>query len=399
MIRPLLFIVGYHILSISAESGARWANLCAAAKIPYHPTGVFTDESGSARMSFRLTPLGSLRIRALCLRAGVEVRVEERHGLPVLARRILHRPGLIVGAAACVWLTMASGAVIWDVRVEGNRTVDADSITDTLRECGVGVGMSSKGLDMGEVENRFLVLQDGVSWISVNVRGTVAQVEVREHVSAEEQGDVVASNLVAARNGRVLEFDRVRGNIEVVIGEDVSEGQLLVGGICGSESSPMRFVRASGRVMALCEREYTVSVPLTFEKKVYTGRQKSQKSIIFFDKEIKLFSNSRNWEGSCDIIEREEYINLFGLGELPFGIRTRTYAYYELQECTRTEQQASEQANYELWQRFWQDAPDAQTVGKHLYAESGEGKYILHARIESIENIAKEVEIKIDLLE
>jgi similar to stage IV sporulation protein len=283
--------------------------------------------------------------------------------------------------------------------VQGNRSVDTASILKTLEECGVGVGRPSAGLDMGSVENRFLILSDDISWISVNIRGTVAEVEVREFVAGEQDNDFAASNLVATRNGRVLEFDRVKGDIQVQIGEDVSEGQLLVGGVYGSETSPLRFVRAQGGVIALCEREYTVSVPLEFEKKVYTGRTKAQKSIIFLNKEIKLFANSRNPYESCDIIEEERYIDFFGLGKLPFGIRTRTYAEYQTHTAVRTEQQASEQATFELWQQFATDAPDALLVGKHLVTELGEREYILRARIESVENIAKEVEIKIELFE
>ena len=93
------------------------------------------------------------------------------------------------------------------------------------------------------------------------------------------------------------------GNIEVELGEDVSEGQLLVSGVYGDEKSPMRFLRSKGQVLAQCDREFSVTVPLEYEKKVYTGEKKIKKSLIFFEKEVKFFGNSGNSYASCDTIE------------------------------------------------------------------------------------------------
>lgn len=295
-------------------------------------------------------------------------------------------------------MTALGSRVIWDVRIEGNDTVSDEVITDLLRECGVGVGSDKTKIDVDAVKNRFLIKSDEISWITVNIIGTVAEVEVRETKTQEQAPDYVASNLVASRNGTVVEFEEVRGNIAVELGEDVSEGELLVGGVYGSETSALRFTRAEGRVMALCRRDYSVKVALQFDKKVYTGRKKIKKSLIFFEKEVKLFRNSGNLYTSCDIINKVEYLNFFGLGELPFGVRSVEYVEYQTETAQRSEEQASEQANFQLWQMFFADAPTAQTVGKKLLGRLEDGYYILEAEIECIENIAVEKEIEIDIM-
>lgn len=393
MIRPIAFLVGYEILSIPKEDAARFVNLCSSAGITYAALG-FEDEY----MRVRVRPLSAVRLRLLCEKYGIGVSVQLRRGIPFLIGRFLSRPGLALGAVLCAIMIVCSGRIIWDVRVVGNGTVDAQYVIDTLEQCGFGVGTSTEDLELDLIENHFLILSDKISWISVNITGTVAEVEVRENLGDKDTSDCVSSNLIATRNGVVVSFEEVKGNISVDIGEAVSEGQLLVGGVYGSDTQALRFVRSSGRVFALCERDYCISVPLEFEKKTYTGEQKIKKSLIFFEKEVKFFGNYRNLYASCDTIDTVEYFNFFGLGNIPIGIRTVKYVEYVTETATRTEEQAEEQAVYELWQIFYGEAPDASLVGKTLEGKLENGAYVLYATVESVENIAKEVEIEIDIM-
>ena len=193
-----------------------------------------------------------------------------------------------------------------------------------------------------------------------------------------------------------MELSEVRGNIAVELGEAVSEGQLLVGGIYGSDTEPLRFTRSRGSVIALCEREYEIEIPLRFDKKVYTGEKKIKKSLIFFEKEVKFFGNSRNSYASCDTISREDRFYFLGV-RLPFAIRTVTCAEYVTEQVSRTEEQAREQALFTLWQRLYTEAPDASVVGKELSGRVDGDRYLLIARLETHENIAEEKEIEIEI--
>ena len=65
----------------------------------------------------------------------------------------------------------------------------------------------------------------------------------------------------------------------------------------------------------------------------------------------------------------------------------------------RSEEQAAEQANFELWQKLYAEAPDAQLVSKNTEGRIDGNTYILTARIECIENIALEREIEVQIEE
>ncbi len=388
----LELIIGYDVLCADICDGARIVNICARLGISYHQ---LTPDG--EHFTIRLGLIASLRLREFCKSNGIDIKLLYRRGLPVSILRLMCRPGIALGVLLC-WVTLSlCGRLIWDIRIEGNKNVPAEVIEETLRRCGVSVGSDKSQIDVDTVQNRFLVISDEISWISVNLVGNVAEVEVRERAWAEESPDYACSNLVATQNGKILEFFQVRGNIAVNIGDAVSRGQLLVGGVYGDEQSALRFVRSKGQVMALCDREYTVSVPLKFDKKVYSGNKKIKKSLIFFEKEVKLFVNSGNLYASCDIIEDVKYLDLFGLGKLPFGICTYEYAEYTMDSGKRSESEAYEQALFELWQKYYADVPDGTVATKRITGQLTENEYVLKAMLGSIENIAQEKQVEINI--
>lgn len=393
MIHPLLFLAGYEILEADRACASQIVNICAQRGITYRMLGFYGE-----RIRLRVTPLQALRLRAACEAREIALSTVSRKGLYAVLGKLLMRPGLLAGLVLCIFVAVMSEQVVWDVRIVGNSEVPTEQIVATLGECGFGVGTRIRSLELDKIENHFLILSDDISWITVNITGTVADVEVREVLKAEAPPDYAASNLVATKNGIVTGFEDVSGNISVEIGEAVSEGELLVSGVYGSEDTATRFVRARGKVFALCERDFCINVPFEFEQKIYSGAQKIKKSLIFFEKEVKFFENSGNSYTTCDTIDRVKYFDLFGLGELPIGIRTVRYVEYRTVKAMRTEEQAKAEATFELWESFYAEAPDAELVGKKISGKTDGDSYILFATVKSIENIAEEREIKLNIL-
>ena len=396
MMHPLLFLVGSKTFSVSLDKATELFNLCSRYSLIYHQ---LSAPKADGRIYIRVSPLTALRLQRLSARHGIELISHKRSGLPYLLLETLSRPGMVLGLLLAIFTVISARAVVWDVRVEGNQRVSDGEIVALLRDSGIGIGTPIRDIDIDGTEMRFLIASDEISWMAVNLRGTVISVEVREtEPVTPDTSDIIASNLVASANGTIVGFEEIRGDLCVKLGSDVSEGELLVSGVYGSETSPLRLTRAKGRVFALCEREYTLSVPLNFEKKVYTERQKIKKSLIFFEKEVKFFRNSGNSYASCDTIIKVEYFNLFGLGKLPFGIKTVTEKEYVTRIASRTEAQAAEQASLLLWQSFYSDCPEGELASKSISGKIEDGAYVIRAKIESIENIAVEKIIEVNII-
>ena len=309
------------------------------------------------------------------------------------------RAGLTVGLCLAIFMILFSSSRIWDVRIEGNSRLTDGQVISLLEENGLTIGMKKRDVTASATENKILMSSDDIAWLSINIRGTVATVEIKESLDVSEPPRLTASNLVSNANGTIERFEEIKGNLAVSLGEPISEGQLLVGGIYDSSAfSGMRYTQARGKVFARCEKDFHIEIPLTYEKKTYTGAKKTKKSLIFFKKEVNFFGNSRNSYPKCDKIITDRYFDLFGLGSLPFGIRTATYLEYNTESATRDVSVAMEQALFELSEQINKSSPECELIRKTVSTEITDTALILDCHVVCVQNVAVEKEIEIDVL-
>ncbi len=391
MVRPFLFLLGYRVIRLDRQYAGELAELCRLRGLIYRNLR-FTGDYVTLECSLRVAPA----VLEACRDRGIPAVVSEDRGLPSLIWRYRHRAGLFVGALVFCGILFFSGRVVWSIRVQGNESLKDSDVIDALRECGMSVGDPISTLNTSVLENRMLIASDEISWISINMIGTVAQVEIREVEAPDAEEFYAAANLVAARSGRIEWLEDVRGNVAIGVGDTVGEGELLVGGIYEIAGGGIRTTCARGKVFARTEREFCVEIPLIYAKKAYTGEGKVEKRLIFFEKEIKFFGNTGNSYTTCDTINTVEYWTLPGGVTLPIGIRTLRTMEYETAEATRSEDAAVEQALYRLRCQMESAVPEGILTRKTLRGDLTEGAYILHCKAEYIENIAKVQEIEIE---
>jgi similar to stage IV sporulation protein len=320
------------------------------------------------------------------------------HGIPSLLVRYRHRYGIALGVFFSLALIFLSGSVVWDIRIDGEDRLSENEVLSALEECGLSLGTPRRSIDIDALENRVLILSDEISWISVNIIGTVAEVEIREVQFPDEQygSEFSASNIVASKDGKIVGFENIKGNIAVEIGETVRKGQLLIGGIYGDEENGFRYTASEGRVLAEVERELLIEIPRSEEQKIYTGEQKCEKSLIFFKKRIKFFSNYRNLPTSCDKIDIEEFFPAPNGKEIPIGIYTSRYAEYRYESVERTDDELLSLGYSRLDTLLRTELAKTELLSKEIETEIREDSLILRCKVRCIEDIASEQEIKID---
>ena len=162
------------------------------------------------------------------------------------------------------------------------------------------------------------------------------------------------------------------------------------------EGGGVRYRCASGEVYAHTVREFLIEIPLAYEKKNYTGRNKSEKSLIFFGKEINFFENSRNLYATCDTIDT---VDSYGQSEdalLPLGIRTRRTLYWRWVTVSRTREEAERLAREELSLLMEREVPDGALLEKRVWFEEEEDALLLFCEAVYLEDIAMPVTIEIE---
>ena len=393
MLHPLLFLVGYRRMRISRSYAGEVLNLCQHQGYVYRDFQ-FEGDCGYFLCSYRMAK----KLMEACRDRGIPLAVEQDFGIPALLFRYRRRWGIFAGLALFLGIVFWSGQVVWSIRVDGNVELEEWEVIEQIELCGMGVGDRIRSLDTGIIENRVLIESDTISWISINMVGTVAQVEIREFIDeCEKDPPYVAANVVAERWGVIDHFEEVRGNVAVKIGDVVSERDLLIGGLYDIEGGGIRYTCANGKVFARTERQFEEIIPLQYEKKEYTGRIKTEKYWIFFGKEGKFFGNRGNSNDSYDIINTIEYFELPGEVLLPVGIRTVRYVEYETVDAERTPAEAEELAYYRLRCEMENQIPEGELIRKRLTTSLDEDTYTLRCTANYIENIAQVKEIEVEL--
>ena len=218
---------------------------------------------------------------------------------------------------------------IWDFTVEGNVRVSEEEILRALQRQGVTIGTFGISLDTEDIRNHVLLDIPELVWITVNVSGCRAYVEVREREEVPEPvNEREPANVVARRGGLVLEVQALDGVKCVLPGSSVEAGELLISGVEDTETVGARVMAGMGTVEARTWYTLSTVVPLTEEEKRYTGEEKHGLSLVFGTNRVKFFSNSSIETGNYDKITNRTQWSLFGL-PLPVTAVVETYRYYE----------------------------------------------------------------------
>ena len=379
-----------YLISLHANDAHLILDLLIAHNIPFHGQKTEGDVFSLLLYSAHFKEYCQLRGKR---RYRNEIR--ERLGFLNLLSRYKKRKGLIVGFFLALTLLILSSLFVWDIDIKGTDRIPEQVILEALEKRGLRLGTFVPSVDT-EISEEFLILDvDGLSFVSVNLRGTVVQVEIRER---EKNTDIVdtqsPSNLIATADGQIEALMVTGGLITVKLGETVRKGDLLVSGIIDSAALGYRLVRARGKVLARTTLTYHVEIPYKTTEKIYTGTFYTQKSLKFFSKTIKLFRKDSICTSSCDKIETERRIYLFDLIKLPIFITETQYAEYEIVQKTLSQKEALAEAYRQLRALYETDLAEAEILGRYTSFSEDETKIKLSQQIECIINIAREVKIE-----
>lgn len=120
------------------------------------------------------------RLQAPAEGMGCQLDAVQRRGVPYFLRRFRRRYGLLVGLALCLVCFTVGSRTILTFDVSGNETVSAQEILGQLRLCGVSVGTYGPGIPIRTVENQMMQALGQLSFFSLNIHGTRAEILVRE---------------------------------------------------------------------------------------------------------------------------------------------------------------------------------------------------------------------------
>ncbi len=398
-------LVGYRTLAVPAPLTAAFLDLCRRHGFVYYGYVEREAQTVFYLPAATVRPRGGAVPRAAAA-AGIPLVLGPLRGLPALFLRFWRRPGLVVGVILGIWLYFAASGVVWDIRISGNVGVSDRSVAESLAACGLSVGTPLRGFKADVLANRVLMYDDRLAWLSINRRGTVAYVEVREVADPKlPSADEIPADIVAAVGGVITRVELTAGNVRVHAGQIVGVGDVLVSGLYDSLVEGIRFTRANARVYAKTTREITVTIPRSYEQKVYLGTEGEgdafsgvfrEKYLNFFGKRIKFSKKTGNAGGICDTIEGEQSLGLTGQVGFPISVSTVWHLPYEMRTCTRTPAEAEALAYVELSRRIAALPGGAELLSKTITTHAGDEVFVLTCTLVCVEDIGRVREIETD---
>ena len=377
----------------------RMLNLCSARGIEFWDVRWIDDTA----LSFCVAR-GDLRaLRRAAEGCGAEVSIERTAGTPFFFARLRRRHALFAGGILCAALLLVNSLFIWDFEVTGNETVPTETILHALREHGVHRGTFIYSFRSQDICNRVLPELKDLCWVAVNVRGCKAYVQVRERVRAPERvNESEPTNVIAAKPGLITKVRALDGEKRVLPGTSVQQGQLLIAGVVdtgGTEkpSVTTRFLAGKGEVWARTWYDLTVRVPLTYEKKVYTGKEKRSHTLIWGENRLKIGAKGSSiCNVDCDKIKNQTQWTLFGLFALPVTWETETLLPYELEVTPRSRADAEAQGKDVLETYLAALLGETGSVTQRRFSTAVEGDtLVVTLSVECEEQIGKEVPIAV----
>ncbi|GHV04841.1 hypothetical protein FACS1894217_00750 [Clostridia bacterium] len=378
-----LLLKGYALVSVVCAFPERFLNFCAQNSIAIW--NVERVDGVTLRLCLR-------DVKAAKAFAGDSLTVVRHIGVPTFVRRFRKRYALFAGLLITIVGLFALSQFVWEINLVGAEAVDSEVILRELDALGVKIGSPKRGINSAHLQNLLILKVPQIEWLAVNVRGSVATVEVRERVMKPEiVAQDVPCNVVAAKSGLIVKMDTLAGAAQRVVGQTVEAGELLVSGLLNSDAIGFREVHAMADVTLRTWYENRAALPENFGGKRYTGRTITRRAIIIAGKRINFYKNASQTYANCDKLEQRTTLRVPPNLTLPVTFVTETFTEFETSEYKIAEPSADAYLRGVLGLRLDAQSEGGEIIAAEFKTTRGDGVWLCEVAAECLESGAVSV--------
>lgn len=386
MVQLLRLLKGY--VSFSAEGGfpERFINLCNNNDI-----FLWDVKNDGVKVKACTTTRDFKRINLAAENSGMEIKDATEKGLKAFINRYKYRLGLCAGAFLAISVIAFLSGYIWEVEIVSENGVNVEAFTESLAEFGVKKGARRSEIDILRVQEEMMYKHSDLLWVSVNVFGSKAQVEITLVTKKQEEtDDNTPSNIVAKKDGLITLVKGYYGVNTVKEGENVVKGTLLISGVGAYADGTAYFTRARGEVYAKTENESERKCPNVFDAEI-TCESKS-----FFG--IEMFSLKIPFGKADDNTEKSEAFTYLKSEKtfLPLAIYRVDATKTKKATVTLTEKQSALYCLTELVEGKRESYSEAEIYEEAYFCEKSSDFLTIRQSVRCIENIAEEQAISVE---
>lgn len=310
MIQLLRLLKGY--VEFCAEGGfpERFINLCNLKGI-----NLWNVKNDGVKVWAFTTEREFQELKIPAENSGMSLKIIKSRGLKAFAKRHKWRCGIAFGIALsfCFWIFMSG--FIWEIEIPEMNTVNAEAFTESLADLGVKIGARKSKIDIIQVQNKLMNEYKELLWVSINIFGGKAQVEISEFIEQKEITDTERPvNIVAKKNGEVVLVKGYKGVNAVKEGDNVTRGTLLISGVVKNFDESEYFTHARGEIFARTKNKEKITSEYN-KKMLVTAEKDSRYYLYVFSLKIPLSLRTKG-----DFLSESRALLKSEGAVLPFGI-------------------------------------------------------------------------------
>jgi len=310
------YIRGYVIILIEGYFPEKFINICIS-------RGIFLwdiTREKNCIMKMKVGIDAFRKIRRIARKTGCRVRILSKKGLPFVSHKYRKRKTFIVGCLVFILMVCTLSSFIWSIQIKGNKLIPTERLLEKLNAIGLKAGKCRYYINKEEIYNQMMIDIKELAWMSIDLSGTKAIVEVSERAMPPKIVEKnVPCNITADKDGIIKSIFVKAGTPLVKVGETVKKGDLLVSGIVISESKISRFVHAQADIKARIWYEEVENTPLINIKETKSGKVKNLYKLRLLGNEFSLNGLSPSFKTFTSTVEEK----LLTLGRdyiFPIGI-------------------------------------------------------------------------------
>ncbi len=239
MLKLFYFFRGYLVIRVSGASAERFMNLCGIRRMMLWN---IKQDGESYIMCISLKSF--FELRDIVRKTSTRVVILKRIGLPFLLPGVKKRWFFLIFILIVTVLFLLSQFLLWNIHIEGNRTIEKERIEAFLEEHGVKKGILRKNLDTELLEKEMRRTFPEITWLSVYLDGNSLTVHLKENDKPipEEEAETEkphkegfleepeGMDICAIKDGRIISIVTRTGTPLVSPGDEVKVGDVLIRG-------------------------------------------------------------------------------------------------------------------------------------------------------------------------
>ena len=351
--------------------------------------GIFSAKTRTANIKY---------IRQLAESSMCDIHIFKNHGFLHMFSKYKYRFGLILGFILWGIAVKYFTGFLWNINITVPSMINEFEVRQELRELGFYEGARLDSLDTEMIKNTVSLKDNRISWITINIMGTDAEVNISPNLALniDNKQKIPASNIFSTADGTITRMEVKKGYSAVKAGEGVHKGQLLVSGVKEYTDGSSALFDSEAQIYAKTFRTVTISIPKSFETLV-----KQDDTVIKKDINILGISFPLTLKGNPqgDYIKFSQICQPDILGNgIPIYFNSETWQKYKKQPVHLTDKQAETLLKnklqlYELFMLY--SANKATVLNKNLTFSQNKTNYILTAEYSIEEDIAQKNMIQI----